>query len=164
MNLGKRVESARLAKSLTQVQLSGMVEGLSQQALDRLEKRDSRRSQFAPGLAKALGVSLHELLTGKPEPAPTRAAPQSITSPPSLPAALPVVLEALKRMPRSRRAALAQDWAALLAAPDSAELRDAVRQALDLAEAPAPTPTADKLLGTPAKVESAELRPAPRTR
>lgn len=53
-NLGKRVEAARLALGWTQAALCAKVVGLSQQALDRLEKRDSVRSQFAPGLAAAL--------------------------------------------------------------------------------------------------------------
>jgi len=45
-------------------------------------------------------------------------------------AALAVILDAQRRLPRTARAALADDWAALLAAPDSDELRRAVGMAI----------------------------------
>ena len=73
MNLGGRVAQERKARGLTQQQLADKVSprvvgdekgGLTQQALDRLEKRDSNKSEFAVGLADALGVSLRWLLTG----------------------------------------------------------------------------------------------------
>ena len=59
---------------------------------------------------------------------------------PSTAAALDTVLTALAALPRDRRHALQADWLALLSAPDSAELRDAVTHALspsktDLAKA-----------------------------
>lgn len=75
MNLGKRVESERQARDWSQPKLVQLVNAqrltaesgatLSQQALDRLEKRDSKTSDFAPQLADALGVSLRWLLTGE---------------------------------------------------------------------------------------------------
>jgi transcriptional regulator with XRE-family HTH domain len=87
MNLGKRVETARLALGWTQAALCAKVEGLSQQALDRLEKRDSVRSQFAPGLAAALNIPLEELLTGvagtiSATQAPNRAGLAGVSPPP----------------------------------------------------------------------------------
>lgn len=41
---------------------------MSQGAISALEKRDSSSSEHAPALAKALGISLHELLTGEKYP------------------------------------------------------------------------------------------------
>jgi transcriptional regulator with XRE-family HTH domain len=49
---------------------------------------------------------------------------------PVLEEALPVILDALQKLPRAQRAGLAADWTALLAAPDSAELRARVAGAL----------------------------------
>lgn len=66
MALGKRVEELRKARGLTQGRLADMTSGaISQQNLDRLEKRDARTSEAAPALADALGVSLRWLLTGE---------------------------------------------------------------------------------------------------
>lgn len=66
MALGKRVEELRKARGLTQGRLADMTNGaISQQNLDRLEKRDARTSEAAPALADALGVSLRWLLTGE---------------------------------------------------------------------------------------------------
>lgn len=69
MGMGKRREAERLARGWTQGRLielvsSGAGAGLSQQALDRLEKRDSDKSEHAVGIADALGVSLRWLLAG----------------------------------------------------------------------------------------------------
>ena len=65
MSLGKRVEDRRKELGWTQPQLAVKVAGLSQQALDRLEKRDSKTSEHAVALAEALSVSLRWLLTGE---------------------------------------------------------------------------------------------------
>jgi transcriptional regulator with XRE-family HTH domain len=64
--MGKRIESERKALGWTQAQLAHKVdpENFSQQALDRLEKRDSDTSKFAVQIADALGVNLRWLLTG----------------------------------------------------------------------------------------------------
>lgn len=69
MAMGKRIEAERIARGWTQSKLADLVSGgaengLSQQALDRLEKRDSDKSEHAVGLADALGVSLRWLLSG----------------------------------------------------------------------------------------------------
>lgn len=68
MSLGKRVEDKRKELGWTQPQLAAKVEGLTQQALDRLEKRDSKTSEHAVALAEALGVSLRWLLSGQGRP------------------------------------------------------------------------------------------------
>ena len=69
MGMGKRIEAERNARGWTQGKLAELVnngpdEKLSQQALDRLEKRDSDKSEFAVQIADALGVSLRWLLSG----------------------------------------------------------------------------------------------------
>jgi transcriptional regulator with XRE-family HTH domain len=69
MAMGKRIEAERTARGWTQSKLADLVSngaegGLTQQALDRLEKRDSDKSEHAVGLADALGVSLRWLLSG----------------------------------------------------------------------------------------------------
>lgn len=66
MALGSRVKAEREALGLTQTQLAERVgDGLSQQAVDRLEKRDSATSQWVVGIADALQVSLRWLISGK---------------------------------------------------------------------------------------------------
>lgn len=67
-------------------------------------------------------------------------APSPAPPPLTLEAALPLVLDALRALPRERRAALGADWTALLAAPDSAELRAAVGAALAVPATPRPEP------------------------
>lgn len=61
MALGSNVRKLREAARLTQTQLAELA-GMDQQALAALEKRDSKSSSFAPALAKALNVSLNQLL------------------------------------------------------------------------------------------------------
>lgn len=61
MALGSTIKKLREAAGLTQTQLAQMA-GMEQQALAALEKRDSKSSSFAPGLAAALGKSTDELL------------------------------------------------------------------------------------------------------
>lgn len=75
MALGKRVEQARTAKAWTQTylaarvsELAGQEDKLSQQAIDRLEKRDSATSEAAVWIAQALGVNLRWLLAGVGQP------------------------------------------------------------------------------------------------
>lgn len=76
MALGKRVEELRNGKQWTQPQLCAKVNAaqpqgdkqLTQQALDRLEKRDSDTSVFAPALADVFEVSLRWLLSGRGQP------------------------------------------------------------------------------------------------
>lgn len=63
MALGARIKEAR--GELEQGELCARVPGLTQQSLSALEKRDSKTSEFAPGLADALGVSLRWLLSGE---------------------------------------------------------------------------------------------------
>lgn len=63
--MGKRIEAERLAREWSQAKLAALVgNGLTQQAIDRLEKRDSDKSEHVVGLADALGVSLRWLITG----------------------------------------------------------------------------------------------------
>ncbi len=66
MGMGKRIEGERKALGWTQAQLAHKVDpdNFSQQALDRLEKRDSDTSKFVVQIANALGVNLRWLLTG----------------------------------------------------------------------------------------------------
>lgn len=73
MAMGARIKSEREGLGWTQQQLADRVnehlrEGekpLTQQALDRLEKRDSKTSEFAIRLADALNVSVRWMLDGQ---------------------------------------------------------------------------------------------------
>lgn len=73
MALGARIKQVREQRGWTQTELAARVnrllaEGdkpLQQQALDRLEARDSNKSEFSLQLADALGVSLRWLLSGQ---------------------------------------------------------------------------------------------------
>lgn len=70
--MGQRIKVEREARSWSQQQLANEVNNktandakqLTQQALDRLEKRDSATSEFACRIADALGVSVRWLLDG----------------------------------------------------------------------------------------------------
>lgn len=64
MALGKNVKRLREAKGINQTTLAKMA-GLSIGSLSALENRDSVRSEFAPQLARALGVPVEELITGE---------------------------------------------------------------------------------------------------
>ena len=69
MKAGGRVQQEREALGWTQEGLAAKVSRLGrsvhQTTIDKIEKRDSARPQCAPELAKALGVNLQWLLTGK---------------------------------------------------------------------------------------------------
>lgn len=119
MGLGARTEAERKRRNWTQQQLCDLVPGLEQQALDRLEKRDSKRSSFALGIADALKVSVRWLLSGEdhlPE-LPTPHPPEDALAPPGPPSghqvtlaqALGVLGQALAMdMPADQRAELAE--------------------------------------------------------
>src|SRR3989338_7937358 len=67
MALGENVQKYRLKKGLSQESLSKLTNRIvSQGAISALAKRDSTSSKYLPVLAKALGVSESELLTGEP--------------------------------------------------------------------------------------------------
>ena len=67
---------------------------------------------------------------GTPNWADISTAPTLAPAGPSLAEALPVVFAALAQIPRAQRAALHAEWAALLVAPDSSEVREAITAAL----------------------------------
>jgi len=64
MALGKRVHQRRKELGLTQEQLAEAI-GKSQSVIQSLESRDSKKSAHAEALARALGVTLEWLTTGK---------------------------------------------------------------------------------------------------
>lgn len=78
MNLGGRIRQRRNELTWTQGALCDRVnlglpdgEGLTQQALGVLEKRDSKTSEFAVRIADALGVSVRWLMDGSGQPGDT---------------------------------------------------------------------------------------------
>lgn len=60
MAMGKNIRFLRLAKGLTHDAL-GALASTSGQTVDQLEKRDSKRSNYAGGIAHAFGLSVEEL-------------------------------------------------------------------------------------------------------
>lgn len=64
MSLGERLLMARKAKKLTQLELAKK-SGLSQATVSDIERGRNQSTVEAPALAKALGISLDYLLTGK---------------------------------------------------------------------------------------------------
>lgn len=67
MQFGARIKAERTAKGWTQKELAlkaGLPAQGGQQAIQGLESRDSARSQFAPALCKALGLSMEWALNG----------------------------------------------------------------------------------------------------
>lgn len=70
MNFGGRIKAEREARGLSQRQLAtlaGMEEEKGQQTISILERRDSKRSDWAAQLARALGVRIEYALTGQGE-------------------------------------------------------------------------------------------------
>lgn len=88
----------------------------------------------------------------------TTTAPSSASAPLTVGQALPVVLDAIAACPEK---AELERLLPLLATGATAYRRRLIEL---LAATPTPTPAADRLLAVPAKVESAELRPAPKPR
>jgi transcriptional regulator with XRE-family HTH domain len=70
MAIGKRISERLNVLGWRNSQLIKRVPGLSAQALSSIIQRDSKRSQFAPQIAKALGMSLESLLGIEPVVAP----------------------------------------------------------------------------------------------
>lgn len=65
MALGKTIKKLREKQGLSQDDLSRLTNGVvSQGTISALEKRDSSSSEFVIPLAKALKVTVQELLTG----------------------------------------------------------------------------------------------------
>lgn len=65
MALGKNIKELRLKKGLSQNQLSALTKDVvSQGAISALEKRDSASSEYTSEIAKALKVSVTQLITG----------------------------------------------------------------------------------------------------
>lgn len=115
MALGKNIAALREARGWTFEQLSEK-SGVEVGTINALEKRDSKRSQFAPQLARAFGVPVEALLGDAPPTIDPDAA-YLAASPPELPESLQ---------------ALAHDWQYLL--PDEqAEFAKEIRQAAEKA-------------------------------
>jgi transcriptional regulator with XRE-family HTH domain len=75
--LGERVRRLRLeADEMTQDALAAQVPGMSASAISQLENGNSKgvKPENLLHLSRALGVSMHELVTGKPDPAEGRTA------------------------------------------------------------------------------------------
>lgn len=82
MALGKNVEALRRRNGWTMEDLS-VRSGVEVGTINALEKRDSKRSQYATALARAFGLSVEELESGAaaspsalPEPSNVSAAPE----------------------------------------------------------------------------------------
>ena len=132
MGLGARTAAERKRRNWTQKQLCDRVPGLEQQALDRLEKRDSSRSAFAVGIADALQVPLRWLLSGEAETGQPASANPASAPTSELDQLVDALTNAIKTIPRAARLALAPTLSALALAPDSADLRADLVRALTL--------------------------------
>lgn len=64
MNFGDRVKEERESRGWTQDHLAQRA-GIKQQNIHAIESRSSKRSEFAPMIAEALGVELEWLMTGR---------------------------------------------------------------------------------------------------
>jgi len=102
--------------------------GVSYQAIDKVRRGGALGSQNNIKAARLLGLNPEWLATGKGARLPAEAPPPAAA--PSLEQALPVVLSALRALPEAQRTAMTAKWAALLLAPDSAELARWLGQAL----------------------------------
>lgn len=64
-SVGKRLKAAREAKGLSRPALAKLVGGITHQAIQQLEKGDSRESRHTVRIAQALGINPEWLGTGK---------------------------------------------------------------------------------------------------
>lgn len=67
MTLAARIQNARQAAGLTQATLA-LRAGVSQQLISKLERGLVEASRYGPAIAKALGLSVEELLEGAEHP------------------------------------------------------------------------------------------------
>lgn len=147
MSLGKNVRKLREARGWEQKDLA-RASGVSNGTISAIEVRDSKRSAVAPALARALGVTLEQLMSEDmdalvpapiPEPsnvAPAPAAPSQVT----LAQALEVVARSLNDLPDAQRDLAAQHLQTLARAPDSAKAMQALLAALHCHAPPMPLP------------------------
>lgn len=144
MSLGKNIKALRTAKGWDQKTLS-QKSGVGIGTISAIEVRNSVRSQFAPALAIALGVSVEQLLsdatdwlaTGKgemlqqrPTSAEAVAAASSASGAVTLAQALEVVAASLNELPDARRELAAQHLQTLARAPDSAKAMQSAIEAI----------------------------------
>lgn len=143
MSLGKNIKALRTAKGWDQKTLS-QKSGVSIGTISAIEVRNSVRSQFAPALASAFGVSVEQLLSDNPEWLTTgkgemlqRTTPdQAVAVAPSasgaitLAQALEVVAASLNELPDARRELAAQHLQTLARAPDSAKAMQSAIEAI----------------------------------
>ena len=97
MSLGKNVRKLREARGWEQKDLA-LASGVSNGTISAIEVRDSKRSAVAPALARALGVTLEQLMSDDMD----ALAPDAPTHEPSNAAPSPVTLaQALEVVARS---------------------------------------------------------------
>jgi phage repressor protein C with HTH and peptisase S24 domain len=68
MNFGRRIKAERVARGLSQKQVgidAGIPEDSAQATVQAIEDRDSQRTKYATGLARALGLQLEWALQGR---------------------------------------------------------------------------------------------------
>lgn len=95
MSLGKNVRKLREARGWEQKDLA-LASGVSNGTISAIEVRDSKRSAVAPALARALGVTLEQLMSDDMD----ALAPAPIPEPSSLvPAPTPAPGDAIVRVP-----------------------------------------------------------------
>lgn len=79
MALGKNVEALRKRNGWTMEDLS-VRSGVEVGTINALEKRDSKRSQYATALARAFGLSVEELESGAAAPPPALHEPSNVST------------------------------------------------------------------------------------
>lgn len=130
MSLGKNVRKLREARGWEQKDLAA-ASGVSNGTISAIEVRDSRRSAVAPALARALGVTLEQLMSDDMDThaaAQPSAAPAHLLAPggPTLEQALEVLSASLNELPDERRELAAQHLQTLARAPDSKKALEAL--------------------------------------
>lgn len=113
MSLGKNVRKLREAKGWEQKDLA-TASGVSNGTISAIEVRDSKRSAVAPALARALGVTLEQLLSDDMDAVPSLPLVAATPAPSggascsgvTLDEALEVVAQALSQVPADKRQTL----------------------------------------------------------
>ena len=143
MSLGKNVRKLREARGWEQKDLA-LASGVSNGTISAIEVRDSKRSAVAPALARALGVTLEQLMSDDMDAlapdAPTHEPSNAAPSPVTLEQALKVVARSLNDLPDAQRDLAAQHLQTLARAPDSAKAMQALLAALHCDVPPMPLP------------------------
>ena len=135
--IGERAQEFRLAKQWNTTRMAKEV-GTSRQSIENLEATGHRSPRYIADLARVMGLTVDELMTGQSTPKPTDIQPSiGIRLPPTgsddITAAIETVAQALMHIPEEQRMEVLGKFGMLAHAPDSAHLKQTIAKAFGYA-------------------------------